>query len=312
MAADFPFSDRLAKLGAMSNATFPQLDVIAVGAHPDDVEIACGGTLATLVEAGYKVGIIDLTDGEPTPLSPGPDVRLAEAQAAGEAMHYPEVHFSFDGLFGHFDRASAQRGFQVYKEVCSACHAMRLLSYRNLTQIGLSAAQVQAIAASVEVQDGPNDEGQMFTRPGRASDRFHSPFANDAAARAANNGALPPDLSVIVKAREGGAPYIHALLTGFSDAPAGFNLGQGMNYNRYFPGHQIAMAPPLNEGQVTFADHTPATVEQMAHDVSTFLAFAAEPMLEERRQMGVKILIFLAVLGVLAYGVKRKVWSDLH
>lgn len=234
------------------------------------------------------------------------------ARAAEGSVELPHTRFSFDGIFGTFDRAAAQRGFQVYKEVCSACHSMRLLSYRNLREIGLSEAQVQAIAATVEIQDGPNDDGQMFARPGRASDRFHSPFANDAAARAANNGALPPDFSVIAKAREGGARYLHALLTGYSDPPAGFNLGQGMNYNRYFPGHQIAMAPPLNEGQVTFADQTPATVEQMAHDVSTFLAWAAEPELEERRQMGVKIILFLAVLGVLAYGVKRRVWADLH
>ncbi|HEY4253497.1 MAG TPA: cytochrome c1 [Roseomonas sp.] len=239
-------------------------------------------------------------------------VAISPAVHAEDEIELPHTRFSSDGVFGTFDRAAAQRGFQVYKEVCAACHSMRLLSYRNLTGIGLSAAQVQAIAASVEVQDGPNDEGQMFTRPGRPSDRFHSPFANDAAARAANNGALPPDLSLIVKAREGGAPYIHALLTGYADAPAGFNLGQGMNYNRFFPGHQIAMPHPLNPDQVTYADHTPATVDQMAHDVATFFAWAAEPELEQRRQMGVKILLFLAVLGVLAYGVKRRVWADLH
>jgi ubiquinol-cytochrome c reductase cytochrome c1 subunit len=234
------------------------------------------------------------------------------ARAAEGAIEMPATRFSFDGIFGTFDRAAAQRGFQIYKEVCSACHSMHLLSYRNLREIGLTEAQVQAIAATVEVQDGPNDEGQMFARPGRAADRFRSPFANEAAARAANNGALPPDLSVIVKAREGGARYIHALLTGYAEAPAGFTMGDGMNYNRYFPGHQIAMGQPLNEGQVEFADRTEASLEQMSLDVATFLAWAAEPELEQRRQMGVKVLLFLAVLGVLAYGVKRRVWADLH
>jgi ubiquinol-cytochrome c reductase cytochrome c1 subunit len=234
------------------------------------------------------------------------------ARAAGEAIHIPNTPFSFDGVFGTYDRASAQRGFQVYKEVCSACHAMRLLSYRNLRDLGLSEQQVAAIAATVQVQDGPNDEGQMFERNGRPSDRFRSPFPNPQAARAANNGAYPPDLSVIAKAREGGADYIYALLTGYSDPPAGMTMMDGMNYNRYFPGHQIAMAAPLNPDQVEFADGTPGTVENMARDVATFLQWAAEPELEERRAMGVKVIIFLTILGGLAYAVKRKVWADVH
>lgn len=234
------------------------------------------------------------------------------AQAAGEAITLPETRFSSDGIFGTFDRASAQRGFQVYREVCANCHSMNLLSYRNLREIGLTEEQVRAVAADVQVQDGPNDEGQMFERPGRPSDRFRRPFANDAAARAANNGALPPDFSVIAKAREGGARYLHALLIGYEDAPAGFALGEGMNYNKYFPGHQIAMASPLSPDQVEYADRTPATVDQMARDVALFLHWAAEPELEQRRQMGIKIVLFLGVLGVLAYGVKRRIWADLH
>ncbi|MBR0657184.1 cytochrome c1 [Plastoroseomonas arctica] len=234
------------------------------------------------------------------------------AYAAGEEIHLPETRFSSDGIFGTFDRASVQRGFQVYREVCSNCHSMRLLSYRNLSEIGLTEEQIRAVAADVQVQDGPNDEGQMFERPGRPSDRFRRPFANDAAARTANNGALPPDFSVIAKAREGGPHYIQALLTGYEDPPAGFTLGDGMNYNRYFPGHQIAMAAPLNPDQVEYADHTPATVEQMSRDVALFLHWAAEPELEQRRQMGIKIVLFLGVLGVLAYGVKRRIWADLH
>src|SRR3954451_2467072 len=210
------------------------------------------------------------------------------ARAAGEE-HLPDAHFSFEGLFGHFDRASAQRGFQVYKEVCSNCHSMHLMSYRNLRELGLSDAEVRGIAATVQVQDGPNDEGQMFERPDRPSDRFRSPFTNEKAARAANNGALPPDLSVIVKAREGGADYIHALLTGYSDPPEDFHMMEGMNYNKYFAGRQIAMAPPLTgEGQVEFKDGTQGTVEEMARDVTTFLAWAAEPELETRKQMGIK------------------------
>jgi ubiquinol-cytochrome c reductase cytochrome c1 subunit len=233
------------------------------------------------------------------------------ARAAGEAIAIPDHRFSFDGIFGTYDRASAQRGFQVYKEVCAACHAMRLLSYRNLRELGLTEEQVAAIAAQVTVQDGPNDEGQMFERPARPSDRFRSPFPNRQAARAANNGAYPVDLSVIAKARAGGADYIYALLTGYGDPPPGVTLGDGMNWNNYFPGHQIAMAAPLNPDQVEFADGTPATVSNMARDVATFLQWAAEPELEQRRAMGVKIIIFLTILGGLAYAVKRRVWADV-
>jgi ubiquinol-cytochrome c reductase cytochrome c1 subunit len=235
------------------------------------------------------------------------------AGAAEGAVEYPHVNFSFNGPLGTFDRAQVQRGFQVYKEVCSACHAMHLVSYRNLRDIGLSEAEVAAVAASVQIQDGPNDNGEMFERPGRASDRFRRPFANDAAARAANNGALPPDLSVITKAREGGAQYIHALLTGYTEPPAGVTVMEGMHYNQYFPGHQIAMAPPLSQdGQLTFGDGTNATVDQMSRDVSAFLTWAAEPELETRRAMGIRILIFLGILGALTYAVKRKVWADVH
>lgn len=229
------------------------------------------------------------------------------------AAETPHTHFHFDGLFGTFDRAAAQRGLQVYKEVCAACHSMHLLSYRNLSELGLSDAEVRAIAAAVQVQDGPNDEGQMYERPGRPSDRFRSPFPNAAAARAANNGALPPDLSVITKAREHGPQYIYALLTGYGEPPAGMQMGQGMNYNRYFPGNQIAMAQPLREeGQVEYADGTKATVEQMAHDVVNFLQWASEPEMEARKRLGVKIILFLVILLGLAYATKRSIWADVH
>jgi len=235
----------------------------------------------------------------------------APAHSAGEAIPIPDRKFSFDGIFGTYDRASAQRGFQVYKEVCAACHGMRLVAYRNLRELGLTEAQVAGIASQFEIKDGPNDEGQMFERPGRPADRFRSPFANDAAARAANNGALPPDLSVMTKARAGGADYLFALLTGYVDPPPGVTVMDGMHFNRYYPGNQIAMGAPLNPDQVEFADGTSATVEQMAHDVSTFLQWAAEPELEQRRALGVKIIIFLTILAGLTYAVKRKIWADV-
>ncbi|WP_372623463.1 cytochrome c1 [Falsiroseomonas sp.] len=238
-------------------------------------------------------------------------LNAAPARAAGEAIVLPETRFSFEGLFGTYDRGSLQRGFQVYKEVCAACHAMRQLSYRNLLEIGLSEEQVRNIAAQFQVVDGPNDVGEMFERPARLSDRFRRPFPNENAARAANNGAYPPDLSVMTKARANGADYVHALLTGYSDPPEGFTLMEGMNYNRYFPGNQIAMPNVLNPDQVEYADGTAATVEQMARDVTTFLAWAAEPEAEQRRRMGVRIILFLIVLGGLTYAVKRKVWADV-
>jgi len=235
----------------------------------------------------------------------------APALAAGSAPPPPNAHFSFNSLFGTVDRAAAQRGFQVYKEVCAACHAMRQLSYRNLLDLGLTEAQVREIAATFTVIDGPNDEGQMFERPGRVADRFRRPFPNEQAARAGNNGAYPPDLSVMTKARKDGANYLHALLTGYVDPPAGVTLMDGMHYNLWFPGNQIAMANVLSDGQVEYADGTKATVEQMSRDVTTFLAWAAEPEMEARRAMGVKVLIFLTILGGLVYAVKRKVWADV-
>ena len=205
---------------------------------------------------------------------------LGAGPAMAEVGKPPARDWSFDGMFGTFDRGAAQRGFQVYQEVCAACHSLKLVAYRNLSGIGLSEDQIKAIAAEVEVTDGPNDEGEMFQRPARPSDRFVKPFANDNAARAANNGALPPDLSLMVKARKGGADYLHALLTGYKEEPpAGIKLSEGMNYNLYFPGNQIAMAPPVADDAVEYADGTKATADQIATDVATFLAWAAEPEL---------------------------------
>jgi len=239
-------------------------------------------------------------------------VLSAGAVRAVEAVHVPDRSWSFEGLFGTFDRGALQRGFQVYNQVCAGCHSARLLYYRNLQQIGFSEDQAKQIAAQKQVQDGPNDEGEMFERPGTLTDRFVAPFPNEKAARAANNGALPPDLSLIVKARKGGADYLHALLTGYKNPPAGTELPQGMFYNAYFAGHNIAMPPPLSEGAVEYPGGVNATVDQMAGDVSAFLAWAAEPEMEDRKRIGVKVLLFLLVLTGMLYAVKRKVWARVE
>lgn len=232
------------------------------------------------------------------------------AFAAESEIVLPKQHWSFDGAFGTYDRAAAQRGFQVYNEVCSACHSMKLMSYRNLAGIGLSPEQIKAIAASKSVPD-LSPSGDPTTRPGLPSDRFVNPFPNDKAAAAAN-GVVPPDQSVLLKARHGGADYIYALLTGYNQPPAGFKVPDGVYYNSYFPGHLLRMPQPLSDGQVTYADGTKASVEQMARDVTTFLAYASEPHMEERKRLGVKIVGFLVMLTGVAYAAKRKVWSDVE
>ena len=237
---------------------------------------------------------------------------LTPAAAQEDAVPPPAQSWSFNGPFGTYDRASEQRGFQVYKEVCSNCHSMKLMSYRNLEGIGLDPAQVRAIAASVEVPGGTNDSGDPIQRPGLPSDTFRSPFPNDKAARAANNGALPPDQSDLLKAREGGADYIDAILTGYRDPPAGVKVPDGTYYNTYFPGHAIHMPPPLSDGQVTYADGTKASVDQMAHDVTTFLAYVSYPEMEQRKRLGVKMVLFLALMSGLTYAVKRKIWANVH
>ena len=234
------------------------------------------------------------------------------ARAQEEAPSPPHQVWSFNGVFGTYDRAALQRGFQVYKEVCAACHPVKHLAFRDLAEIGYSEDEVKGIAAQVQVTDGPNDNGEMFQRPARPSDPIPGPFANDQAARAANNGALPPDLSLITKAREGGADYVYAIMIGFKDAPAAMKMNPNMNYNEYFAGHQIAMPPPLNQDQVKFADNTAASVPQMSHDVVTFLSWAAEPTLEQRHRIGFKVILFLIVATGVFYAAKRKVWSRVH
>jgi len=233
----------------------------------------------------------------------------AAASGGGEMKH---IDWGHEGPFGTYDRGALQRGYQVYTEVCASCHSMRLLYFRNLTDIGYSEDQVKAIAAEYDVVDGPDNEGEMFERPGKPSDQFPLAFPNDNAARASNNGALPPDLSLIAKARVGGANYLYSLMIGYGEAPEDMVLADGMEYNAYFPNHQIAMPAPLDDEAVEYSDGTPATLDQHSRDVSVFLAWAAEPKLEERHRIGVKVMIFLLIMVVLTYLVKRRVWSDLH
>lgn len=217
----------------------------------------------------------------------------------------------FEGLFGTFDRQSAQRGAQVYLEVCSACHGMSHLYYRNLKDIGFSEEEVQSIAKEKTVIDGPNSDGEMFERPALPSDNFVSPFANVEAARASNNGAHPVDLSLIVKAREDGANYLFSILTGYYTAPDDVTIQDGLYYNPYFDGKQIAMPPPLMSGAVTYMDGTPATIEQMARDVTIFLQWAAEPEMEHRKSMGLKVMLFLSIFTILFFIAKKRIWKNI-
>lgn len=231
--------------------------------------------------------------------------------AGGGDIQLKEIKWPFDGAFGTVDRQAAQRGFQVYKDVCASCHALEYVSYRNLEAIGFSEDEVKAIAAEATIIDGPNDDGEMFEREGRPSDRFKKPFANEKAARAANGGAYPPNLSLIVKSRPDGANYLYSLLTGYEEAPSDMQMNEGMNYNKYFSGHQIAMAPPLMEGLIEYMDGTNATTEQMARDVTVFLQWAAEPEMEQRKRMGIKVFAYLIIFTVLFYMAKKIIWRDV-
>jgi cytochrome c1 len=247
--------------------------------------------------------------------SPTPVLSEEDGMGGPPAPEIAQQSWSFAPPFGTFDNAQLQRGFQVYKDVCSSCHSMRLLSYRNLGEPGgpeFSPKAVEVLASQVQITDGPDEKGQMFQRPGRPSDRFRSPFANEQQARAANKGALPPDLSVMAKARPGGPDYIYALLTGYHQPPEGFQLAPGMHYNAAFPGHQIAMPPILQDGSVTYTDGTKPTLDNYARDVSAFLMWAAEPKLEERHMTGTRVMIFLIVFAVIMFLAKRRVWARLH
>jgi len=234
---------------------------------------------------------------------------------AAESVNLIKNRWSFEGLFGTFDRSSLRRGYQVYNEVCSTCHSIKLLSYRNLAESGgpeFPIEDAKNIAASFEVIDGPNSEGEMFTRPGKLSDKFVKPYANVQAAEFANEGAYPPDMSVLVKSRKGGANYIYSILLGYEDPPEGFNLDEGVYYNKYMSGHNIKMPNVLSEGLLDYADGTEATVQQMAKDISTFLTWASEPSLESRHKIGFKVILYLVILALLVYLSMKKLWSRIE
>jgi len=225
-----------------------------------------------------------------------------------------KVNWSFKSFTGKFDRSSLQRGYQVYKEVCASCHSMRLLSYRNLGEAGgpeFTVNEVKNIAASFEVTDGPDDQGEMFTRAGRPSDKFVSPYPNIQAATAANGGAYPPDMSVLVKSRKGGANYIYSVLMGYEEPPKDFKLDDGVYYNKYMDGNKIKMSNPLAEDIIEYSDGTKASIDQMAKDVTTFLTWAGEPHLEARHKLGFKVIIFLIILSVLVYFSMKRIWSRI-
>ena len=254
----------------------------------------------------------------------------ASAIAAGEPPVPPRQKWSFSGPFGKWDKAQLQRGFKVYREVCGVCHGLNLLSFRNLADLGFSEGQIKTIAAEYKVQDGPNDQGEMFERNGRPADRFPPPWPNENAARARYNG-VPPDFSVLAKARtyergfpwfivdiftqfqEQGVDYIHALMVGYKDKPpAGFTLPAGTFYNEYFPGHTLTMPPPLSDKRVDYTDGAPTTVDQYSKDVAAFMMWAAEPTLETRKRIGLQVMIFLIVFAGLLYYTKKRVWADAH
>ncbi|MEK9716735.1 MAG: cytochrome c1 [Pelagibacteraceae bacterium] len=224
------------------------------------------------------------------------------------------VNWSFNGFFGTFDRAQLQRGYQVYKEVCASCHSMKYLSYRNLSEKGgpeFSEAEVKALASQFQIKDGPNSDGEMFERPGLPSDKFKNPYPNDNAARSVNGGALPPDMSVIVKARAGGANYIYSILMGYEEAPAGYKLDSGVYYNKYMSGNQIRMPKPISDGSVEYADGTSNSLSQISKDVTAFLTWAAEPHLEARKRIGFKTILYLLIFSILIFFSMKKIWSSI-
>ena len=227
-------------------------------------------------------------------------------------INFIETNWSFKGIFGTFDRASLQRGYQVYQEVCSGCHSVQHLSYRNLSENGgpeFTIEEAKAIASQFEVEDGPNSEGEMFMRKARLSDKFVKPYSNVQASTSANGGAYPPDMSVLAKARTGGADYIYSLLLGYKEAPEGLELDDGVYYNKYMPGNKIKMSEPLSDGIVEYLDGTEPSKKQMAKDVTAFLVWASEPHLESQHKMGFKTIIYLIILLTLVYFSKQKVWS---
>jgi len=242
-------------------------------------------------------------------------ILLSQNILADEKKQLLTSDWSFKGYFGKFDRAALQRGYQVYTEVCASCHSMKYLSYRNLAEKGgpeFSEEQAKAMAANFEVTDGPNEDGDMFERPAKLSDKFVQPYRNVKEATASNGGAYPPDMSVLVKARSGGADYIYSVLLGYEDPPSGVTLDDGVYYNKYMYGNNIKMPKPLMDGQVEYNDGTEATEQQMAKDVVTFLAWSAEPHLEARHKIGFRAIIYLIIITILVYFSMKKIWSRVE
>ena len=235
----------------------------------------------------------------------------APVWAAGSGGVLKQAEWSFDGPLGTFDKASMQRGFQAYREVCSGCHSLDYIAFRNLADLGYNADEIKAIAAEYEVEDGPNDEGEMFMRAAVPADHFPAPYPNENAARAANNGAYPLDLSLIFKARPNGADYLYSLLTSYEEAPADVAVPEGMYYNAAYSGHLIAMPQPLYGDDVTYADGAESSVDAISKDLVNFLAWTAEPAMETRKRTGVAVLIFLVLLSGLSYGAMRFIWADV-
>lgn len=238
------------------------------------------------------------------------------AHAAGDAPKAPKQKWSFNkgplGAFGTYDKASLQRGLKVYRDVCAACHSLKRIHFRNLHALGYNEAQIKNIAAEYTVTDGPNEEGDMFERAALPKDKFPSPFPNDNAAKFANGGAMPPDLSLITKARKNGSNYLYALLTGYKDPPEGETLTSTQHWNKYYPGHKISMAAPLMDGQIAYEDGSPEMVEQYSKDVTHFLTWAADPHMEARKKAGFRVILFLLVFAGIMYVVKKRTWKDVH
>ena len=234
------------------------------------------------------------------------------AQAAGDAPKPPTHEWSFNGPFGYYDKAAMQRGYKIYREVCASCHSMKHMYFRNLEALGYNENQIKNIASEYSVQDGPDDEGEMFDRPAKPSDGFPAPFANDKAAAYANDGAVPPDLSLITKARMNGPDYLYALMTGYQEPPHGADVVEGKHWNKYFPGHNISMAPPLSDDLIAYEDGSAQTVEQYSKDLVQFMMYAADPHMEARKKAGFRVILFLLVFAGIMYAVKKKIWAELH
>lgn len=236
---------------------------------------------------------------------------LPALASGGDDVTLKHKDWSFNGPFGTFDKAAMQRGLQVYSEVCASCHALDYIAFRNLADLGYNEAEIKAIAAAYEVEDGPNDEGEMFMRPAGPSDYFPAPFANENAARASNGGAYPPDLSLLAKARANGPDYLYSLLISYKDAPTGTDVPEGMYYNTAYSGHMIAMPQPLFGDDVEFADGTSASIESVSSDLVQFLMWTAEPSMEKRKRVGIAVMVFLIMLTGLSYGAMRFIWADV-